>query len=30
MINTREIGAYGENIAMEYLLNKGYKLISKF
>ncbi len=29
MINTREIGAYGENIAMEYLLNKGYKLISK-
>lgn len=29
MINTREIGTHGENIALEYLLNKGYKLISK-
>lgn len=29
MINTREIGTYGENIAMEYLLNQGYRFLSK-
>jgi len=29
LINTKEIGSYGENIALEYLLNRGYKLISK-
>jgi putative endonuclease len=29
LINTREIGTYGENIAIEYLLNKGYKFIAK-